>query len=134
MNIPMQLNLFEETILPTKDTRVCKQCGKLHTMDMYSVDYSRSGFVRTECKDCSKQNSRARYTAAKTAPPVSSNCDCCNVPFSSDRKHVLDHCHITGSFRGWICAACNTGLGNFSDDPVKVRLGLAYLEAHHEQH
>ena len=130
----MQLDLFQEEPLSPISTRVCKQCGIEHPMSMYAVDNSRSGFVRTECKDCSKQNSKARYTAAKTAPPVPPKCDCCSVTFSTDRKYVLDHCHTTGSFRGWICASCNTALGNFSDDPVKLRLGLAYLEAHNEQH
>jgi len=129
----MQLDFFEENVYPPTETRTCKQCGKNHPLSMYAVDNSRSGFVRTECKDCGRDNSRARYTAQKTAPRLPSKCDCCFVPFSEDRKHVLDHCHITGSFRGWICAACNTGLGNFSDDPHRVRLGLFYLERHNNE-
>ena len=129
----MQMELFKKEIVPPKTTRVCKQCDMSHPIEFYAVDNSRSGFVRTECKDCSRQNSKARYTAKKTAPPVPSKCDCCNTPFSEERKYVLDHCHISGSFRGWICAACNTGLGNFSDNPSKLRLGLSYLEAHYER-
>jgi len=29
---------------------------------------------------------------------------------------VLDHCHDTDTFRGYICKHCNDGLGGFKDD------------------
>jgi hypothetical protein len=41
---------------------------------------------------------------------------------------MLDHCHVTGRFRGWLCHACNTGLGELGDDVASVRRALAYLE------
>lgn len=40
----------------------------------------------------------------------------------------VDHCHETGGFRGMICHSCNTGLGNFKDDPATLRAAAAYLE------
>ena len=51
-------------------------------------------------------------------------CECCG------RLHhhlVYDHDHVTRAFRGWICVACNVGLGNLGDDEAGLLRGLAYL-------
>ena len=43
---------------------------------------------------------------------------------------VLDHCHDTETFRGWVCSNCNTGLGAFKDDVEKITKAKNYLEDH----
>jgi hypothetical protein len=40
----------------------------------------------------------------------------------------LDHCHVTGSFRGWLCGKCNTGLGMLGDNIAGLKAAIAYLE------
>lgn len=39
----------------------------------------------------------------------------------------LDHCHVTGVFRGWLCHRCNVGLGALGDTAENLQNGLNYL-------
>ena len=40
---------------------------------------------------------------------------------------VVDHDHITNSFRGHICHNCNRGLGVFQDDVNRLERAIRYL-------
>lgn len=54
-------------------------------------------------------------------------CECCGNKPSKTRSLALDHCHVTGKFRGWLCVRCNTGLGGLGDSIAGLQRGLAYL-------
>jgi hypothetical protein len=54
------------------------------------------------------------------------NCELCGC---EHKKIVLDHCHATGAFRGWICDPCNIALGNVKDSPELLRKMADYLES-----
>lgn len=61
-------------------------------------------------------------------------CGICGTP-NADRKgqrrlHV-DHDHATGSFRGLLCARCNTALGKFDDDVGLLQKAILYLKGSH---
>jgi hypothetical protein len=63
--------------------------------------------------------------AGRPRPDV---CDICAGPPDEGRSLHYDHCHQTGSFRGWLCRECNLMLGNSRDNPQRLRDGAAYLE------
>ena len=56
--------------------------------------------------------------------PTPAVCECCGKP-PGKRPLCADHCHLTLKFRGWLCNACNTGLGLLNDTPM---LAVRYLE------
>jgi hypothetical protein len=60
--------------------------------------------------------------ASRQAPE---SCECCGKKCSY-RLH-LDHDHISGKFRGWLCAGCNVGLGYFGDNEDGLTKAMAYL-------
>lgn len=54
-------------------------------------------------------------------------CAICRELF--DRTPHVDHDHETGAVRGLLCSSCNTGLGHFKDDPVRIAAAAVYLSA-----
>lgn len=40
----------------------------------------------------------------------------------------IDHDHVTGKVRGFLCQTCNTGLGKMKDSVDTLRRAIAYLE------
>lgn len=56
-------------------------------------------------------------------------CELCGKPPTQGRFKVLcvDHDHVTGKFRGWLCFHCNTGLGKLGDDEAALLRALEYL-------
>jgi len=58
-------------------------------------------------------------------------CAICDADLSAlPSKHVhADHCHATRTPRGVLCHWCNAALGQFKDDPLRLKRALDYLEA-----
>jgi hypothetical protein len=41
---------------------------------------------------------------------------------------VIDHCHETDAFRGWLCHKCNRSLGGFDDSVDILSRAIKYLK------
>lgn len=59
------------------------------------------------------------------------HCECCGDP-KGERALCLDHNHITGEFRGWLCVSCNAGIGSLGDDVEGVLKAVSYLTRGHD--
>lgn len=70
-------------------------------------------------------------------PPIDvpNACECCGKPFGEQMKDAprLDHCHLTRTFRGWLCNGCNIALGLVGDTPEGVERLLRYITRAYER-
>lgn len=53
----------------------------------------------------------------------------CAICKRSDSRHLsLDHCHVTGKVRKFLCDKCNLGLGKFEDNIESLLNAVKYLK------
>ena len=78
---------------------------------------------------CWIEQSRRRNNEAK----LSTEEDVKGKGNTKNGSWVLDHCHETESFRGWLCHKCNRALGGFDDDIEMLLRAKKYLEVEHEK-
>lgn len=57
-------------------------------------------------------------------------CAICLRDKGNDRGHRLhiDHDHATGLVRGLLCSRCNSAIGYFDEQPVRLRRAASYIE------
>lgn len=61
--------------------------------------------------------------------PCPDHCENCGKPPDEGRKYLnLDHDHITGEFRGWLCHSCNVGIGHLGDCVEGLEQAIEYLQ------
>ena len=108
-----------------KSTKYCPRCKTEKSRnDFYRYSQDSSG-LQPYCKECGKQHSREVTRIRKTAPPKPDNCQCCG---KLDPKLFLDH--ADNKFRGWLCNACNAGIGSLGDNLNGVTKAIIYLQTH----
>ena len=117
------------TVLGSIDEqRVCYQCKETRNILQYSTvnkDNFGRAFTKKICNPCVRENQKIIRRLRNLYEPMKpDHCMLCENP--SDVLEV-DHCHITGQFRGWLCKNCNTGLGKFFDDSQFLIKAIEYL-------
>ena len=109
----------------------CRECHEHKNQVEFSIEpkpdkYGRKN-LKTICRDCNGKASRVTYELKKKHGPAPANCQICLEPLATGKQINIDHNHITGEFRGWLCPEHNTGLGRFKDDPFEIIKGIKYL-------
>jgi uncharacterized ferredoxin-like protein len=112
----------ENQELPTKKCIYCKEYKCLIEFGKHSHHKDR---LDSRCKHCIKKQTNIRKVLFKNAPEKPKNCECCK---KETNDLVLDHDHKTNKFRGWICNACNVGIGKLGDDIEGVQSAIIYLQ------
>jgi len=121
--------------------KVCNQCFTLKSVDFFDANQSRkdgSTIYRPTCLDCRKgvdgvKNHATRRDGSRPIkPPLGAfwQCPICEKQgiVGVTVKLVLDHGHLTGDARDYICDSCNTGLGRFRNGKEFLRNAVTFLD------
>lgn len=119
------------------ESKVCIKCGVDKALSCYSI--ANNNYLRTSCKTCITSESKVREDLrAKVALPLADHCcPLCLKTAEDVSGHgglkagpwVLDHCHTSGKFRGWLCHNCNRALGLFKDKVDSLERAIDYLKS-----
>ncbi len=122
--------------------KICNVCHILkedyNDFDINQTDAKGRKTTRPTCTECRKvidgvplkASEKRRMNEIK--PVKFFVCPICkksSIPYVT-AKFVIDHNHITGNARQWICDSCNTGLGRFKDNVELMQEAIKYLEKH----
>ena len=113
--------------IQTEGTKVCAHCNQEKPLDDFHAHLTKPDGRDHRCKECKNSSNRVINRIRKAAPPKSDSCDCCG---KTDVKLLLDHCHDTHQFRGWLCKACNSGIGQLGDNLDGLFQAVTYLQTH----
>jgi len=100
----------------------CITCGKEGVFTIASTTKTKVYLKRT-CTACCKVAATQHKILKLTHTIPDSNCQCCGA----GGKLILDHCHQSGNFRGWLCLSCNIGIGKLGDSEEALRRALDYI-------
>ena len=112
------------------DKKICNVCNRLLPIEEFDKNQNGKNnrtVRRPSCNECRKQIDGKPIPLSvkkKWERIIKPYCTIWRGPICKKvtipgitNKVVLDHDHITGQPRAWICDSCNTGLGRFKDDP-----------------
>ena len=134
--------------MPPECTRICMVCHENKPINAFRVI---NGHRKHTCRNCLNAHRRKQYTRGETGPKIVARklireygitieeyeelaayqnhvCAICKQLCKTGNRLSVDHCHTTGRIRGLLCSNCNTGIGQFNDDPELLRCAADYIE------
>ena len=133
-----QEDLFDDSPIEFIDGITCKNCGVMQPVEQFKQMLS--GEIKRKCRSCARNQSKLikELKLAHPYPDDEYACPICTRHLSEIAQYgqtrlqnwVMDHCHNTETFRGWLCHHCNVGLGAFNDNLQRVKNAVKYLEEH----
>ena len=116
--------------------KYCPGCDKVSPLSNWHRNATASGGYAAYCKDCRRKQGEADHlrrtfglTIEERDELFASQDGLCAICRVRPIKHI-DHDHPTGEVRGGLCGPCNMGLGQFEDEPRRLRAAARYLELH----
>ena len=129
----------------------CSKCGvEKELIEFGNYTYKGQPRKRATCKSCKNEQQSKRYSEAPEVHReylykkkygisiqeydelLAAQGGCCKIcgtdTPNGQGRFVIDHNHTTGEIRGLLCSTCNTGLGNFFDNPQFLKNAATYLE------
>lgn len=116
--------------------KYCPGCAQVSPLSNWHRNASSRDGYTSYCKDCRRRQGAADHlrrtfglTLEERDALFAAQDGLCAICRSAPIKHI-DHDHPTGQVRGGLCGPCNMGLGQFEDDPGRLRAAARYLELH----
>lgn len=82
-------------------------------------------------REFARRKAAKRLNLPEPTRPMPQTCEACGGPPGGRNGRYgslnLDHDHITGKFRGWLCDRCNKGLGSLGDSIAGLEKAIEYL-------
>jgi hypothetical protein len=144
----MQGELFDIALQEIlEEGYICIKCDirqPLSNFHQMSYKNTENAEVKRTCKSCSAGHKKVIAALRKRhIYPQSKDYECpiCERKMDEINKYnqkllgtwVLDHCHVTNTFRGYICKRCNDGLGGFRDRVTTIDSAAKYMRRHEEK-
>lgn len=120
-------------------TRECRECleeKSIHEFEKNQRTPEGRRNRRSICKACRKKRvppaGKADYQRRHPPPEQGDTFECpiCERMFTVKKGHGavhLDHDHATGQIRGYICAQCNTGIGNMKGSIATLSNAIKWI-------
>lgn len=120
--------------------KICNVCHKLLDTTHFAKNQNgknNRSVRRPSCNECRRllegknaSNKDKREWGKKKPSEEPFECPICHKRTIAGvtSKVVLDHNHLTGAVRGWVCDSCNTGIGRFKDDVKLIKSAIKFLE------
>ncbi len=123
------------------ETKICRRCQQRKSIFEFQKNQkSIAGKIsrRGECRDCRKwkklipRKMRLEYEKTHPMPPIGEpfHCPVCDKTIIRQFKNdvVLDHYHINGQIRGWICRQCNSSIGMMDEDVNILKRAIQWIQ------
>jgi len=110
------------------NSKGCRECGRILGQLSDTKAYYHATRIERLIdggKYKAKDRGHAALDPATLRPyPADSRCDKC----MKVAKLCIDHDHVTGQFRGWLCQNCNRGIGMLDDNRDGLLEAVDYLD------
>jgi hypothetical protein len=123
------------------ETKICRRCQEKKSIFEFEKNQkSIAGKIsrRGECRNCRKwkkaipSKKRSEYEELYPRPQIGKAFDCPVCEKSIIRQFhndvVLDHEHLSGKIRGWICRQCNSSIGMMDEDIEVLKRAIKWIE------
>lgn len=117
----LQLTLSQEPPGP-KSTKYCSKCKTQKELSEFNYYKGSCDGRQPYCRPCAKAYHKQYKKARDAAPPETPCCIC-----GSEENLRMDHDHVTGRFRGWLCHRHNIALGMIGDSIEELLQAIDYL-------
>ena len=101
----------------------CKPCYRKNFSRNYHNEYMKEYRKTHPQKNSNRKMTNTGFKYSDAPTPRANKCEIC----SREGKTVLDHCHRSNKFRGWLCNQCNTSLGMVKDRIEILHKMIEYL-------